>query len=148
MRTTRDVADIIGGALLIAGGVWFVLHSADYQMGTLRRMGPGYFPVIIGSLVSLFGILLFIPALFREGTIENPDWRPFLTICASVFAFAMIVEKFGLVPATVGLTVAAAFAENVRPLQIVLLAIGLSIIGVVVFSHGLGIPVPAFRWNR
>jgi hypothetical protein len=148
VRRTRDWADVIGGAILIAGGAWFVLHSTGYQMGTLRRMGPGYFPVMIGTLVSLFGLLLMLPAMFRQGTIRGPEWRPFVAICLSVLAFALSVERLGLVPATVLLTVVAALAENVRPLQVVLVAIGLCAIGVLVFTYGLGIPIPAFRWNR
>ncbi|MBC9206376.1 tripartite tricarboxylate transporter TctB family protein [Roseomonas aerophila] len=147
MRRARDLADIIGGVALIGGGAWFVLHSTGYNMGTLRRMGPGYFPVIIGSLVCLFGILVMVPAMFRQGTLPVPDWRPFVAICLSVLVFALVVERLGLVPATVCLTFVAALAERVKPLQVVLLAAGLCVIGVVVFSKGLGIPIPAFRWN-
>lgn len=147
MRGTRDLADIIGGVLLIAGGTWFTLLSTEYNAGTLRRMGPGYLPMTIGGLVILFGVLVAVPALFRAGSLPRPEWRPFITICLSVLAFALVVEKFGLVPATVALTVVAAMAETrIRMLQVVLLAAGLSIIGVAVFTKGLGIPIPAFRW--
>lgn len=145
----RDYADIIGGALLIAGGAWFLLHSGHYSMGTLRRMGPGYFPVVIGGMIILFGLLVLVPGLLRAGSLPRPEWRPFLTISASVLAFALIVERFGLVPATFALTIAAALAEpGLRPLRTLLLAIGLSGIGVLVFTQGLGIPIPAIRWPQ
>lgn len=147
MRGSKDYADIIGGLLLMGGGAWFVLQAGSYAMGSLRRMGPGYFPVAIGLLIILFGLLVLVPALLRAGPMPRPEWRPFLTISLSVLAFALLVEKFGLVPATVALTVLAAAAEpELRPLRLLLLALGLSGIGVLVFTQGLGIPIPAFRW--
>lgn len=147
MRGLKDYTDIMGGLLLMAAGTWFMLHAMEYSMGTLRRMGPGYFPMMIGGLVILFGVLVLIPAMLRAGDMPKPEWRPFVTICASVLAFALTVERFGLVPATFALTILAAFAEpGFRPLRLVLLGLGLSGIGVLVFTQGLGIPIPAFRW--
>lgn len=149
LRATRDYADIIGGLLLIAVGGWFMLHSGNYNMGTLRRMGPGYFPVVIGGMVILFGFLVLVPGMLRIGTMPKPEWRPFVTICLSVLAFALVAEPFGLVPATVALTLVAALAEpGFRPVRTALLALGLSAIGVLVFTQGLGIPIPAFRWPQ
>jgi len=149
LKATRDYADIIGGAVLIVFGAWFMLHAGGYNMGTLRRMGPGYFPIVIGGLVILFGALVLVPGMLRAGTMPRPEWRPFLTISFSVLAFALIVERFGLIPATVTLTGAAALAEpGLRLVRLALLALGLSAIGVLVFTQGLGIPIPAFRWPQ
>lgn len=147
MNAKKDWADVIGGLLLLAGGLWFMSMAAGQTMGTLRRMGPGYMPMAIGVLVVVFGLLVAVPALFRAGTRPVPEWRPFATICLSVLAFALVVEKFGLVPATVVLTVVAALAEpKLKPLQLGILCLALSAIGVGVFVKGLGIPVAAFRW--
>lgn len=148
MRPSRDYADIIGGALMILGGAWFTSYALNYNIGSLRRMGPGYFPVCIGILIAVFGLMLLLPALRRPGTIPVPEWRPMLWICGAIFAFTITVERFGLVPATVALTVLAAMADNrPRPMTTVVLAAALSLIGVVIFTWGLGIPMPAFRWN-
>ncbi|WBV45240.1 tripartite tricarboxylate transporter TctB family protein [Pseudoroseomonas cervicalis] len=145
----RDYADIIGGGLLMAGGIWFLLYSGNYSMGTLRRMGPGYFPLVIGGMIILFGLLVLVPGLLRAGSMPRPEWRPFFTISVSVLAFALVVERFGLIPATFALTIAAALAEpGLRPVRTLLLAIGLSTIGVLVFTQGLGIPIPAIRWPQ
>jgi hypothetical protein len=62
----RDWADLIGGTLLVIFGIWFALFSAEaYNFGELRRMGPGFFPAVLGVLVAVFGALLIVPALFR-----------------------------------------------------------------------------------
>jgi hypothetical protein len=146
----RDWTDIIGGAALLSFGLWFAWYAgAEYDMGALRRMGPGFFPTVLGWLVAGFGALLLIPALFRPGELPVPALRPFLTIIAGGLAFAWIIEPFGLVPATVALVLVVALAEaELRLLRTVILAVALSVMAVTVFSEGLGIPVPAFRWGR
>ncbi|MFC7556585.1 tripartite tricarboxylate transporter TctB family protein [Pseudoroseomonas wenyumeiae] len=149
MKGTRDYNDIIGGALMMAGGAWFSLYAMNYNLGTLRRMGPAYFPLCIGLLVMLFGLLLLLPALRRPGSMPLPEWRPFLAICTAVLAFALTVERFGLVPATFVLTALAALAELRPNLRLTaVLAVALSAIAVAMFTQGLGIPIPAFRWNH
>ena len=71
-----------------------------------------------------------------------------MAILAGGLAFTYLVEPLGLVPATVALVGFAALAErHVRPLRTAILAVALSALAVTVFSWGLGIPVPAFRWQ-
>jgi hypothetical protein len=148
LRSTRDYNDIIGGVLMIIGGTWFSLHGLQYSMGTLRRMGPAYFPVCIGITVALFGVLLLLPALRRPGGFPKPEWRPMAAICIAILAFAIGIDRLGLVPATVVLTILAALAERRPPLlPTAILAVALAAIAVLVFTQGLGIPLPAFRWN-
>ncbi|PHK93022.1 hypothetical protein CR162_20810 [Pseudoroseomonas rhizosphaerae] len=148
MKGTRDYHDIIGGTLMIAGGAWFSLYALNYNLGTLRRMGPAYFPLGIGVLVVLFGLLLVLPALRRPGGVPRPELRPFLAICAAVLAFALAVERAGLVPATLVLTALAAWAERAPDLRLTaILGLALSARAVLVFTQGLGIPIPAIRWS-
>lgn len=150
MTRRFDWTDLIGGTLLLAFGIWFTWHAQEaYALGSLRRMGPGFFPVVLGVLVAGFGLALLIPALFRRGEAPVPAVRPLLTILAAGLAFALLVEPFGMVPATVALVAIAALAErDFRPLRTAILAVALAAMAVTVFSEGLGIPVPAFRWGR
>jgi hypothetical protein len=146
----RDWTDLIGGIALLAFGLWFTWHAqTEYDMGSMRRMGPGFFPFVLGVLVAGFGVLLLVPALFRRGEMPVPAIRPLVTIIAGGLAFAWLIEPFGLVPATVALVGIVAFAETrVRLLRTGILAIALAAMAVAVFSEGLGIPIPAFRWGR
>lgn len=149
MRTRIDWTDVIGGALLLAFGLWFLAHAVEnYNIGMLRRMGPGYFPAALGVLVAAFGLLIMLPALFRHGELPRPAWRPLATITVAGLAFALIIEPYGLVPATIALVCIAALAETqVRLLRTAILAVCLSFMAVLVFAEGLGIPTPAFRWS-
>jgi hypothetical protein len=145
----RDWTDVIGGAALLAFGLWFALHAqSDYDPGSMSRMGPGFFPSVLGWLIVAFGALLLLPALFRSGELPVPAIRPLVTIIAGGLAFAWTVEPLGLVPATFALVGIAAFAETrVLMLRTAILAVALAAMAVAVFSEGLGIPIPAFRWG-
>jgi hypothetical protein len=149
MRSRRDIGDIIGGSVHVLAGIWFMQHAlASYQFGTTLRMGPGFFPAVLGGLVAVFGLLILVPAIFRSGDAPAPDWRPFVFVSAALIAFALLLEPFGLVAATFAMVfLASAGRPGARPLHTLVLAVALSIISVVVFTKGLGIPIPAFRWS-
>ncbi|MBU8546343.1 tripartite tricarboxylate transporter TctB family protein [Roseomonas sp. ROY-5-3] len=144
----RDWTDIIGGSLLLIFGLWFLWHAQNhYNLGELRRMGPGAFPAGLGLLNALFGLLILVPAFFRKGEMPVPAIRPLLAIIAGGLSFAFLIEPAGLVPATVALVFVVALAEQKqRWLRTAILAAALSVMAVLVFTKGLGIPVPAFRW--
>lgn len=145
---SRDYRDIVGGMVLVLLGLGFSWYaSSHYDMGTIRRMGPGMFPAGLGVLLAGFGALQAIPAVFRTGTMpEIRIWSP-LFVLAGVAAFAVLVRPFGLMPAVLAVTVISSFAElKVRPLSLVLLAAALCLLSWLVFVVGLGMPVALFRW--
>jgi len=140
--------DAIGGLALIVIGLFFALYGqANYAINTLRSMGPGYLPMVLGYLLATLGLLLFVTAL-RQAP-ERPDpfaWRSFLAVLAGIGAFAFVVERFGMVPGVIVLTIVCAYAEpGRRLLPTLLLAAVLAAIGVLVFTIGLKLQIPAFR---
>lgn len=144
----RDYRDIVGGGALIAFGLWAGFHAVvNFDVGTMSRMGPGMFPAGLGFLLAFLGVLVMLPALFRPGTLPTVEWRPLIFTVIGVLAFALTVTRLGMVPAIVLLTIAAALADTkLKPIGIVLLAAGLSLIAYVIFRIGLGIVLEPFRW--
>lgn len=145
---SRDYRDIVGGALLLVSGLVYAWYSAgNYDLGTLRRMGPGMFPMALGVLLAFFGLLIIIPALFRSGV--KPDirtWSP-LFVLSGVAAFAFTIRPFGLIPAVVAVTLISSFAElEIRPVRLLLLCTILPLLAFLIFRVGLGLPIPMFRW--
>jgi len=134
------------GAVVLLGG-FIALEAASYPVGTLSEMGPGFVPLALGVLLMILGIGIGIAECRSERKAPVVRFRPLLLIAAGVIAFGVLVERSGLVPATVALVVLSSLAERpVRPLSIVINAIVLSVIGVLVFLKGLGIPLSAFNW--
>ncbi len=50
--------DYYGGALMLLIGVGAVVQGVGYDVGSLSRMGAGFFPVALGTLLALLGIAL------------------------------------------------------------------------------------------
>ena len=143
----RDWGDVIGGSLLVVVGLYFSIQAGEYDLGTLRRMGPGFFPRALGIFLVALGLLIAALAAYRDGELPKPRLRPFAAILGGILAFALSVEWVGMVPATFLLVGISAFAEpDVRRVPTLILAVVLSVIAVVIFSHGLSIPLPAVRW--
>jgi hypothetical protein len=142
--------DFLSGVLLIGVGLFFAIYGgAQYQFGELRRMGPGFFPVVLGYVLSGLGVVLLISSftgpLERLGEI---NWRSFFAVLAGLVAFAFLADKVGMVPSALVMTFVVAFGErNYRWVRTTILAVVLAVIGVLIFTWGLGLPIPAFRWT-
>ncbi len=149
MRSSRDYVDIIGGLIMLCAGLWFMNHAFEnYAIGTLRRMGPGFFPAVLGGSVAVFGVLIMLPAFFRPGEKFGFEARPFFIICIAVAAFAFLLERMGMVPTIFAMTFIASYAmPKPHPLKTLALAAALSFFAVAIFVWGLGVPLMPFRWN-
>lgn len=134
---------------MVVAGLWFMIYAMEsYSVGDLRRMGPGFFPAVLGGLIAVFGGLVMIPAFFRGGGGFHFELRPFVMVCVAIAVFAAVLERLGMVAAIFVLVFAAAWAKpGMKPVETLLLAIALSFVAVGIFIWGLGIPIQAFRWN-
>ncbi|MDO5528278.1 MAG: tripartite tricarboxylate transporter TctB family protein [Paracoccus sp. (in: a-proteobacteria)] len=145
---SRDYTDIVGGALLIVVGLGFSAYAiSHYEMGTIRRLGPGAFPAALGIILAVFGALQAVPAFFREGVMpEIRIWTP-IFVLLSVAAFAMMIRPFGLIPSVIAVTVISSLAEKrIYPVSLIILVTALSAISYLIFGFGLGLSIPMFRW--
>jgi hypothetical protein len=147
--THVDKRDLISGVLIAATGLFVAIHAmTSLEIGTLARMGPGYFPMLLGCLLAGLGFVILLFSL--RGSIVSVvparvAVRPLIAVFCSLLVFSFLIEPFGLVPATVGLTAVAVFAERKPPLRrSVLLAFGLSFVAWLVFSQALQMTLPAF----
>jgi len=146
-----------GFMLLI--GVATVLGSLDYGMGTLARMGPGYFPLLLGILLALIGILIAV-------TPDSPDeicadaeqesfkviarrrLRPWSATVGGVIAFIVIGKYGGLLPATFVLIFVSALGDQKNSFKASFwLAVGVAAFAIAAFHYGLQLQFPLFSWG-
>ena len=138
--------DFLAGLLfLVLGGlaVWF---ASDYPMGWLERMGPGYFPTALGTILGVFGAYVMIRGLFTGIAVSGRwGWRPLGLITLSIVVFGVTMERIGLVPALLLLFFIAALAgHEFRFREVLLLAVLMSAFAAGVFVYGLKLPYPLF----
>ncbi|MFE3837451.1 tripartite tricarboxylate transporter TctB family protein [Pseudogemmobacter sonorensis] len=144
----RDWRDVAGGFVMLGLGLAFWHHAAShYEMGTLRRMGPGMFPAALGLVLAGFGVALTLGALLRRGAIPAIRLREPACVLAGIAAFALLIRPAGMLPAVLALTLISSFAERrFRPKSLVALCAALCAMAWLVFGLGLGLPVPMWRW--
>ena len=141
--------DLLGAGITLALGIWVIAASADYDMGTLREMGPGYFPRLVGSGLILLGGLLAVLTLKKPGTqfgTDRPALSSVLLISASLISFAVLIERNGLFPALFVAVLLSTFASDnrnvVRSLFLSAITAGVSC---VVFIYALGLSMKVFQ---
>jgi hypothetical protein len=113
-------------------------------MGTAIKMGPAYFPTILGGLLILIGILSLIGSFRKAGSpIGSFALKGLALIVVSTVLFGLLVRGAGLVIALPILVIISAYAsKEFRWLPTVLMAAGITLFCILVFLKGLGIPLP------
>jgi hypothetical protein len=150
--------DYYGGGLMMVIGLIAVYAGLDYRTGTPARMGPGFFPVAIGALLALTGLLIALSA--RSGAAPTgpkvghghggglPDIRGGICIIVSVLAFLLLGVYGGLVPATFAIVFISALGDRENTItQAILLSLAMCFVAVVVFWWALRLQLPLFQWG-
>src|SRR5690349_19596050 len=92
--------DVWAGLLLIAIGAAAILMARNYAFGTALRMGPGFFPIVLGGLLILSGLYTLASGL-RSGQAIKGSWslRALIILPLSLVLFGMLMEHGGFIPA-------------------------------------------------
>ena len=147
----RNAKDLLAGCLFLAFGAAFLALAQSYQLGSARRMGPAYFPVVLSLILIAVGLATVTRALLVAGPpIRDFAGKSLALVTASVVLFGLIVQGAGLAVATAALVLASAPASRrFRMLSTLLLALALGVFCTLVFVAGLGLPFPALgSWLR
>ena len=140
--------DILAGALFIAIGALALLGARAYPVGSAMRMGPGYFPLVLGWLLIALGALVGLRAARRRDWQPLAwDWQPLAWISVSILAFGFLMPRLGLVPAlAVMFPLAAAAGREFRFREVLVLTAVMCAFAGGVFVYGLKLPYPLFNF--
>ena len=143
----RNNRDFFAGMLYILLGVVGMWIARDYPFGSALRMGPGYFPTVLGGMMIAFGIAVLLMGVKNNEKIKG-NWsiRAMIVLPLSAVLFGILMEEVGFIPAlAVLIPAAAASGKEFKWLEVILLTIGLTIICTGVFIYGLGLPYPLIK---
>ena len=141
-----DSKDFWSGVMLIAIGAAALYIGRDYPFGTALRMGAGFFPIVLGAMLVLFGVY-FVARGLRSGDRIEGNWSPrALVILPLAFVlFGVLMQHAGFVPALLLLVVGSAMAgTEFRLVEVLVLAVLLTAMCVALFIWALGLPYPLF----
>jgi hypothetical protein len=144
----RNQRDFWSGVMFGGIGLLFMILSRQYTMGTAAKMGPGYFPTMLGGLLLALGLLVAIAAL-RKGSAETKlsaiGWREIVLVLLGVILFAALLPQLGMVIALIVLLLVAALASHEFKLRDTLISIVvLGALSYVVFVWGLELQFPVW----
>ncbi|GGH62797.1 hypothetical protein GVY41_18470 [Frigidibacter albus] len=147
MHFIRKPKDFISGALFLAAGIAVIAISSGYDFGTPRRMGPGFFPVVMGGLLCLLAVLIMIRGLV--GSVEEMEplnaqaLRGAVMVLGGSLIYGILIRPAGMIPATIILVLMGAFATKGYGLKAAIVtAVVLAAISAIVFVELLGQPIP------
>src|SRR5579862_1529847 len=122
--------DLIAGMLSIAFGAFMLDRALTYPMGSPLRMGPGFFPTVLSALIIILGAGLALYGLKRQPAASMREFsiRPVVTIAAGIALFAVLIERFGVAPATIALVLVSSLAERRwRPARALIVAAAMTV---------------------
>ena len=149
-KTAYPFEDLMAALLFVVIGLGAFVIALDYEVGSLRRLGPGVFPLLVSGLLVVIGVGLAIQ-VFLSGKFKGyPSLRPrfetvraLFFVMASLLAFALLVRPAGLFIATAMQVFIVTRAEPGRPLLgSIVLALSLAVIAAAIFVYGVGLPIP------
>ena len=143
-----DPAELVSGALIFAIGAFFFLGAAEYPMGTMGRMGPGFVPRSLGAIGMGLGLIVATAAFRLPGRLPRVSWRALVTILSSIAVFGLFLPRVGLV-VSVLLTSAVSMLANpeATPRMIAVVSVSLAVFCWLLFIVLLGLPFRAFDWS-
>ena len=140
----KSQKDFFAGLMFLLVGLAFAWGAGSYSVGTGARMGPGYFPMALGVLLAVLGLIVTITALVVETADGDPlgriAWKPLIFIISGNLVFGASIgglpsiglPPMGLIFGIFALTFVASNAGDEFELkEVLILAIILS-----VFSYG------------
>ncbi|RZI41757.1 tripartite tricarboxylate transporter TctB family protein [Herbaspirillum sp. HC18] len=142
----RDPKDFWSGIIFIVFGLVAVIIGRDYPMGTAGRMGPAYFPSVLGALLALVGVVAVLRSTVRRGeAVGKFAYREVLLVLAATVLFGALLRGAGLAVAVVVLVMVSGYASaRFKAGPFLAVAAVLAVFTVLVFIKGLGLPMPMF----
>jgi hypothetical protein len=137
----RAPKDFWSGLMFCGFAVVGILAARGYALGAAGKMGPGYFPLLLGGVLALLGIVLIARSIVLDGEpLPRFHILPLAVIAVAVCLFGVLIEPFGLVIALAVLTMLSAWAgPQFRWLEAAALTAALIVFSIGVFVYALGL---------
>ena len=138
--------DFCAGVMFFVVGAIAIVVAWDYPFGSNLRMGPGYFPVILGCIMLGLGLIIMLQGLRNNEKIQG-NWsiRALILLPFSLVIYGILMEVTGFIPSLVALIfVSAASGREFKFREVLMMTAILLPFSWVIFIWGLGLPYPMF----
>ena len=153
----KSQRDFFSGLMFTAIGIAFAVGANSYTVGSAARMGPGFFPMMLGIILAILGGVI----TFNSLVIHTEDgekvggfvWRPIVYILGANLAFGVLLgglpsiglPPMGLMVAIVALAIIASKAGDEFVLRdVLILAVVLAAASYLAFIMLLKLNMPVW----
>ena len=153
----KSQKDFFAGLMFLLVGLAFAWGAGSYSVGTGARMGPGYFPMALGVLLAVLGLIVTITALVVETADGDPlgriAWKPLIFIISGNLVFGASIgglpsiglPPMGLIFGIFALTFVASNAgDEFKFKEVLILAVLLSLFSYAAFIMLLKLQFPVW----
>lgn len=153
--------DFVSGLMFTAVGIAFAVGATNFDIGNAARMGPGYFPLLLGIVLAILGGIVTLQSFGRhksgegDGSIGSFAWRPLSYILLANLAFGVLLvglpsiglPPFGLIVAIYALVIISGYARpNHNVKESIVLATVLAVGSYGAFVYALNLQFPVLPW--
>lgn len=153
----KSQKDFFSGLMFTVVGAAFAYGATSYSIGSGGRMGPGYFPLLLGVILAVLGGAIMFKALVVEtqtgDKIGKWAWKPLFFIIAANLLFGILlgglpsvgIPALGLIAAIFGVTIVASLAgDSFKLKEVLILSVVLSIGSYLAFIKLLNLQFPVW----
>ena len=142
----KNPRDFWAGVMFFTLGALFAGVGLTYKIGTAARMGPGYFPLVLGLMLAGFGVAIALFALREKNAgpgVEKFHWNVTFWVLFPIVVFGVGLKIMGMIFMGLMVVIVSSIAsEQFKLRAVILLAIGLVIFCSIIFVGGLKLPIP------
>lgn len=147
--------DFWSGVLFVLLGVFFIYFAQEHPLGQASRMGPAYFPTVLGIIMSAIGLVVALVGYFKhapkteDGVDENVvtpfHWTILGLILGSILVFGLMLETFGLMLSLAAMVLISELASSeFRFKETLAIILVLDLLAWLIFVYGVGMLVPVW----
>jgi len=153
----KSQKDFFAGLMFMVSGIAFAWGATSYTVGEGARMGPGYFPLMLGILLAIIGMGVVFTALVVEtedgDKIGKWSWKPLAYIIGSNVIFGVMIgglpkiglPPMGLIVGIYALTFVASLAgEEFNAKEVAILSTALAVLSYFAFIVLLKLQFPVW----
>lgn len=142
----KNKKDFWAGIMFVFFGSLFVVIGNQYAFGSAAKMGPGYFPQMVGGLLACLGLLITLGSI-KAGTkpeeIRQGSWKVVFKILFPVALFGLFLNTLGLLVCLIMLVVLSCLAsKEFKWQEIILTSLFLALLSYGIFVLALQLQFP------
>lgn len=134
------------GVIFLLAGIAGIYFATRYPVGTIDRVGAGFFPLVLSVLLTGLGAAVLTVGLRSKKETDAPaaiSWRSLITIVGAIVFFGVAINRIGLLlTVPIAVFIGSLAQQQIDFKRVAIVAAFMTAFAVVAFSFGLGVRIP------